>query len=186
MSINTLLGHLNDLLAHHANKRTNGRQASHATATGTGQVLRTAFRDLWRLGYRLSDPKNLGTRHVKALVQHWYKKPIAVSTIQERLSRLRVLCGWLGKTGMIQSLPRRCAGRETAWTYGAIGGADCWRWKSATYSTIPGRPAMLTNSGKLSKLGASRSKSSNTTLCPLSTSRAATLANARERPTPPL
>lgn len=96
---------LNAILEIFARKRVNGDTASHSTATTMGQVLHTCFSDLNKLGFRLEDPKNLGNKHVEALCQHWYGKEMAISTIQGRLSVLRIFAGWIDKPGMVKSLP---------------------------------------------------------------------------------
>lgn len=105
MHTDDLISKLNAILAAHANKRVNGKVASHSTTTSAGQTLRTCFSDLVALGYRLQDPHNIGIRHIEALCKHWYAEGKATSTIQERLSRLRIFAGWIGKPGMVKSLP---------------------------------------------------------------------------------
>ena len=100
-----LISRLNHLLQLHAGKRVDGKVASHGTTTSTGETLRTCFRNLVDIGYKIQEPKNLTSKHIQALCEHWYKEKIAISTIQERLSRLRVFCGWLGKRSMVKSLP---------------------------------------------------------------------------------
>lgn len=101
----TLITKLNKILAAHATKRVNGRVASHSTTTSAGQTLRTCFHDLVTLGYRMQTPENLSEKHLFALIEHWHKEGKAVSTIQERLSRLRIFAGWIGKNGLVKSLP---------------------------------------------------------------------------------
>lgn len=101
----TLFPKLNAILAEHATRRVNGKVASDRTTTGAGQTLRTCFADLVGIGYRLEDPRNLGEKHVKALCVHWHGNGRAVSTMQERLSRLRIFAGWIGKPGLVKSLP---------------------------------------------------------------------------------
>jgi integrase len=96
---------LNDLLERYARIRENGNVASYMTAQGRGQTLHTCFNDLWDIGYRIANPENLSNKHVEALCQYWYKNGKAVSTIQGRLSVLRVYVGWIGKRGMVKKLP---------------------------------------------------------------------------------
>jgi integrase len=100
----SLIQKLNEILSIHATKRVNGKVASHSTTTSAGQTLRTCFSDLTELGYRLQDPHNLSEKHLTALCVHWRANGRATSTIQERLSRLRVFAGWIEKPGLVKSL----------------------------------------------------------------------------------
>src|SRR5713226_7827057 len=84
--------------------RTNGEIASHSTTTSVAQALHTCFNNLYDLGYNIQDPKNLDGRHVAALCRHWHQRTLKVSTIQSRLSALRIFSGWIGKPGMVTSL----------------------------------------------------------------------------------
>jgi integrase len=95
---------LNRELEKNARTRTDGNVASHSTATTRGQSLRTIFTNLKEIGYRLEDPQNLGEKHIQALAAHWHKEGKAISTIQSRLSALRIFAKWIGKKGMVKSL----------------------------------------------------------------------------------
>ncbi len=48
------------------------------------------------------DPRNLGDRHIRAMVAVWQKERLAPATIQTYLSFLRGLAMWLGKPGFIR------------------------------------------------------------------------------------
>lgn len=96
---------LNEILERFAKTRVNGNVASHSTASTNGKNLHTCFNDLWRIGYKITDPNNLSQTHVKKLCEHWHAKQIATSTMQARLSSLRIFCGWIGKGEIIKSLP---------------------------------------------------------------------------------
>lgn len=110
-------------------RRVNGKVASERTQTLTKEVVYAAIRRLHELGYKIQDPKNLGERHIEALVKDWwYCKHKKIKTIQNELSRLRVFCGMLGKPGMVGAVQKylpdvspellivRTAARETkAW-----------------------------------------------------------------------
>jgi integrase len=95
---------LNQLLATRGRARVNGEIASHSTTASMGQALHTCFNNLYDLGYKIQDPKNLDGRHVAALCRHWHQRTLKVSTIQSRLSALRIFSGWIGKPGMVTSL----------------------------------------------------------------------------------
>lgn len=96
---------LNAILAKYAGKRVNGNVASQSTITSMGQALHTCFNDLHGLGYKLQDPANLSDKHIAALCRHWHTENKAISTIQSRLSTLRIFARWIGKSGMVKSLP---------------------------------------------------------------------------------
>ncbi|MBL8434010.1 MAG: integrase domain-containing protein, partial [Zoogloea sp.] len=65
--------------------------------------LRRFFRDLkTKAGFKtLPDPRNLGERHIRAMVKIWQAETLAPATIQTYLSFLRGLAMWLGKPGFI-------------------------------------------------------------------------------------
>lgn len=91
----------------HGTHRVNGTVASERTQTLTKDVVYAAIRRLHKLGYKLQDPKNLGERHIEALVKHWwYFQHKKIKTIQNDLSRLRVFCSMLGKPGMVGSVQK--------------------------------------------------------------------------------
>lgn len=97
---------LSEILDKHAKTRVNGNVASHSTASTNGTNLGTCFNDLWRIGSRIADPRNLTQTHIRKLCEHWHTKGIATSTMQARLSSLRIFCGWIGKGEMVKSLPQ--------------------------------------------------------------------------------
>lgn len=87
--------------------RVNGKKASERTQTLTKDVLCAAIRRLHELGYKIQDPKNLGERHIQVLVTDWwYCKKKKIKTIQNDLSRLRVVCAMIGKPGMVNSVEK--------------------------------------------------------------------------------
>lgn len=106
MSNNSAKGILTSILAENAFRRTNGRTASDRTTSAYGEVLKMCIDQLDELGFRLQNPRNLNETHITALCQHWYKDGKRVSTIQEYLSKLRVFARWIGKNGMVKSLPK--------------------------------------------------------------------------------
>lgn len=87
--------------------RTNARGAkrvSHATARARTEVLSQGFRDLFRLGFKIRNPKNFSPRHMRALVQDWESKGLVASTLQWRFSVFNTFCRWIGKAGMLGTL----------------------------------------------------------------------------------
>ena len=80
------------------------KKVSHKTKHDRAAFLRRFFRDLQaKAGFRtLPDPRNLGYRHVQAMVQVWQQERLAPATIQTYLSFLRGLALWLGKPGLVR------------------------------------------------------------------------------------
>jgi integrase len=80
------------------------KDVSFKTRQERADFLRRFFRDL-KLKARfktLPDPRNLGERHIEAMVAIWQAEQLAPATIQTYLSFLRGLAQWLGKHGMVR------------------------------------------------------------------------------------
>jgi site-specific recombinase XerC len=80
------------------------KTVSHKTRQERANFLRRFFRDLGRkAGFpSLPDPRNLGQKHVQAMVMVWQQEQLAPATIQTYLSFLRGLASWMGKPGFIR------------------------------------------------------------------------------------
>ncbi|MGJ9418774.1 integrase domain-containing protein [Massilia sp. CMS3.1] len=80
------------------------KDVSFKTRQERADFLRRFFRDLkGKAGFkRLPDPRNLGERHIKAMVAVWQAEKLAAATIQTYLSFLRGLAQWLGKHGLVR------------------------------------------------------------------------------------
>ena len=80
------------------------KAVSFKTRQERAEFLRRFFRDLKRkAGFNtLPDPRNLGDRHVSAIVTLWQQEKLAPATIQTYLSFLRGLARWLGKHGLVR------------------------------------------------------------------------------------
>lgn len=81
------------------------KTVSHKTRAERARFLRRFFRDLKRKAgfHTVPDPRNLGQKHVHAMVQVWQRERLAPATIQTYLSFLRGLASWLGKPGFVRS-----------------------------------------------------------------------------------
>ena len=90
------------------------RVVSYATQEARSKRLVSCFTDLWALGYRIEEPRNLSVKHVELLVKYWTgqipaekktepRKPLSASTLQNRLSCLRSLCIWLNKENIVKN-----------------------------------------------------------------------------------
>jgi len=80
------------------------KTVSHKTRHERAQFLRRFFRDLnGKAGFKkLPDPRNLGQKHLRAMVQVWQQEQLAPATIQTYMSFLRGLGMWLGKHGFVR------------------------------------------------------------------------------------
>ncbi|UCV17717.1 integrase domain-containing protein [Ferribacterium limneticum] len=79
------------------------KTVSHKTRQERADFLRRFFRDLkLKANFAtMPDPRNLGDRHIRAIVAVWREEKLAPSTIQTYLSFLRGLALWIGKPGFI-------------------------------------------------------------------------------------
>ena len=80
------------------------KTVSHKTRQERADFLRRFFRDLKvKANFAtVPDPRNLGDRHIRAIVAVWREEKLAPSTIQTYLSFLRGLALWTGKPGFIR------------------------------------------------------------------------------------
>ena len=80
------------------------KTVSHKTRHERAQFLRRFFRDLKvKAGFNtIPDPRNLGQKHLHAMVQVWQREHLAPATIQTYLSFLRGLGMWMGKHGFVR------------------------------------------------------------------------------------
>ena len=83
------------------------KTVSHKTRQERAQFLRRFFRDLsLKAGFKMApDPRNLGQKHIHAMVQVWHDECLAPATIQTYLSFLRGLAMWMGKPGFVRGPP---------------------------------------------------------------------------------
>lgn len=95
---------LNLLLAKNAGTRVNGKVASDRTTTAYGEALRSIFKTLLKLGFKLEKPENLSEKHIEALCKEWYRLERSPKTMQVNLSHLRIFAGWIGKRNMVKDI----------------------------------------------------------------------------------
>ncbi|PZQ01929.1 MAG: integrase [Variovorax paradoxus] len=105
------------------------KTVSHKTRHERARFLRQFFHDLQREAgfHTMPDPRNLGQKHLQAMVLVWQRERLAPATIQTYLSFLRGLASWLNKPGFVRrpahyglSLPEyqrhETAQRDKSWT----------------------------------------------------------------------
>lgn len=102
--MNQLNTQLNKILAQHAGTRVNGKVASDRTTSSYGQCLRTMFKKLFEMGYKLEKPESLSEKHIEALCKEWYRLERSPKTMQVNLSHLRIFAGWIGKGNMVKDI----------------------------------------------------------------------------------
>ena len=84
-----------------ADSKTKSDTNSLRTQQATRQVLQTVCRRLYDLGFQLEDIGNLQRRHVEHLVKDWHVNGVTPKTINNYLSIVRKLCGWMGKHSLV-------------------------------------------------------------------------------------
>ncbi len=80
------------------------KEVSFKTRQERADFLRRFFRDLkHKAGFKtLPDPRNLGERHIRAMVMVWQQEKLTPATIQTYLSFLCGLAKWIGKHGLVR------------------------------------------------------------------------------------
>jgi integrase len=95
---------LGSILAEHNHRHgKRDKDVSALTREQRGARLFHCFCELHALGYQLDDPRNLGHRHIQALVDAWLAAGKSAATIQVKLSHLRVFATWVGKPGLVRA-----------------------------------------------------------------------------------
>ena len=93
-----------------------GKQVSARTADARSKELFLMFEVLRNhLHFKIETPDGLKPKHVEALVAHWQREDLAIATIANRLSHLKVFCELaLGKVGMVRPLTEYIPGARRA------------------------------------------------------------------------
>lgn len=110
-----------DTLGKNKDKCAAGRdkRVGHLTQEKRKTVILGCVADLYKLGYFLESMHNLKEKHILDWVSLLVKNKQAPSTIQNKLSVLRIYCSWIGKIGMVKTpgyyvLDARLVTRQTA------------------------------------------------------------------------
>jgi hypothetical protein len=84
-----------------AGKKRSGETASEATIRSTTEVLVACVTRIWHLGYHIKSPRNLKSVHIESLVESWIDAGYVFTTMNNALSRLRLLGSWMGKDALV-------------------------------------------------------------------------------------
>jgi integrase len=98
---------LNSLMAELAHSlRADGDKGSDRTQDATKAAWNRVKTVLHKLGHKVQDPRNLGTRHIEIVVKYWWYGPrrLKPKTMETYLNRLRVVCNKINKRGMVKTL----------------------------------------------------------------------------------
>ncbi|MDQ7979972.1 integrase domain-containing protein [Paraburkholderia sp. SARCC-3016] len=88
----------------HSTTRISNRALSIKTQEYRAAKLCKAFKELREGGFALQTPWSLKEKHVKFLVGAWIKAGQSGGTIENKLTYLRALAQWMGKTNLVGSL----------------------------------------------------------------------------------
>ncbi len=88
----------------HSTTRISNRPLSIKTQEYRAAKLCKAFKELREGGFALQTPWSLKAKHVKFLVSAWIKAGQSGGTIENKLTYLRALAQWMGKTNLVGSL----------------------------------------------------------------------------------
>lgn len=88
----------------HSTTRISNRALSIKTQEYRAAKLCKAFKELREGGFALQTPWSLKHKHVQYLVKSWVAAGQSGGTIENKLTYLRALAGWMGKTNLIGSL----------------------------------------------------------------------------------
>lgn len=94
--IQSVLMEHKDEAAHKDKKVGQGTQDKRAT------VINGFVCDLFSLGFKIESVHNLKEKHLLAVFHHLEDQGQSPSTIQNKISIMRVFCDWIGKNGMVR------------------------------------------------------------------------------------
>ncbi len=94
--IEVLLQKHKDLAAHKDKKVGQGTQDKRRT------VIKGFFADMWHLKFKVESVHNLKEKHLHAVFRFLEAEGQSPSTLQNKISIMRVFCEWIGKPGMVR------------------------------------------------------------------------------------
>jgi len=86
--------------------RVDGKKGANRTEDATKAAWNRLKTVLHKQGYKIQDPRNLGSRHIEIVVKYWWYGPkrLAPKTMVGYLDRLKVVCDKINKKGMVKPL----------------------------------------------------------------------------------
>jgi len=78
------------------------KKVGYETQEKRATVIRGFFSDLFMLGYRIESVHNLRNKHLRAVFNYLEEVNQSPSTIQNKISIMRLFCEWIGKNGMVR------------------------------------------------------------------------------------
>ncbi|WP_434667730.1 integrase domain-containing protein [Paraburkholderia sp. A3BS-1L] len=88
----------------HSRTRISGKALSIKTQEYRVRAICGALVELRQGGFALESPWNLRRKHIEWLVRHWVDAKQSGGTIENKLTYLRALAGWMGKDNMVGTL----------------------------------------------------------------------------------
>ena len=79
------------------------KKVGSATQNKREVVIKGFFSDLLRLGFKIKSIYNLKEKHLIVVFNHLEKQGQSPATIQNKISIIRIFCGWIGKRGMVRN-----------------------------------------------------------------------------------
>ncbi|CAD6559237.1 integrase domain-containing protein [Paraburkholderia sabiae] len=95
---------LNNVDRVHSRTRISAKPLSIKTQTYRTQQICRSFGELRQNGYALQSPYALKQKHVQALVNLWIKAGLSGGSIENKLTYLRALAGWMKKPNLVGTL----------------------------------------------------------------------------------
>ena len=102
--LDCLIASADEIVLKNAGLRVNGKVASDRTQEYSRQLMSETCRRLHKLGFYLEDIAGLSAKHIDALVKDWHVSKHKNKTMQNQYSRLKIFCGWAGKSGIVHPL----------------------------------------------------------------------------------
>lgn len=78
------------------------KKVGYETQAKRKTVIMGFFSDLFHLGFKIESIYNLKEKHLKAVFYFLEDQGQSPSTIQNKISTMRIFCGWIGKNGMVR------------------------------------------------------------------------------------
>jgi integrase len=89
-------------VTHKAAIRVNGQPASMETIDKSKEMLSEVARRIWRLGFKLTDLKNLNGKHIEAVVRDYWACGASPKHMAALMTELNKLDDWIAKPGLVK------------------------------------------------------------------------------------